>query len=502
MTNHHWVYNRWLWAAVAFVLVSAFFQFIIPNVADIDSFFYIRLASIYNDTGLLNTAFPWIQASVIKGLGSSLWYGFGVLLIPFTIFQDPALGIKIAGLLLTAGALFSFYLVLRKLAVKNPLFWTFFMFFAGPNSMNHLLRTRPQTLSLALLPLFFYFVLKKNFWGTLIIAFCVAWGHLNFAWLPVLVFIAIAMARLAVEKSFNWKGGLATVGGVLLGWLARPNFWLAAKLFYVQVAKQILEKQGGLPLLFGSENLPFAIPMLLEIFFLFLLVLTVAAVFFFRSLRQIGADDKIIVFSSIGLALVFLLMAVLVARRAHDLMVIFGTLGTAAIFNRLKDSTRWFPALVFAAAVLYSGYRTINNLSKKYPPDYLKEPAVWLKENSNAGDVVFNLHWSNFSPLFAWNQKNYYVGGLDPIFQYDYSQNLYWKFHYLSLDEVTKKTCGAIACTREMLEDTYGVLKNDFHAKYVMLTKNDNPAVNQFMSGDPRFEKKFDNGSEIVYLIK
>jgi hypothetical protein len=152
--------------------------------------------------------------------------------------------------------------------------------------------------------------------------------------------------------------------------------------------------------------------------------------------------------------------------------------------------------------VFYSGYRTLNNLQNSYTADYLKEPAIWLKENSNPGDIVFNVHWSNFSPLFFWNQKNYYVGGLDPIFQYAYNSSLYWKFHYLSADQVTKKTCGATACTVSMLEDTHEVLKRDFNAKYILLTKTQNPAVHQWLEGDRRFDKKFENGSEAVYLIK
>ena len=76
--------------------------------------------------------------------------------------------------------------------------------------------------------------------------------------------------------------------------------------------------------------------------------------------------------------------------------------------------------------------------------------------------------------LFYWNQNNYYIGGMDPIFQYAYNPTLYWKFHYLSNDDVTKNTCGAIACTASMLENTHTVLVNDFKAKYIVLEKQRN----------------------------
>src|SRR3989344_1579066 len=103
-------YRQTILIIAAFLAVSAIFHIATPNVADIDSFFYIRLASTYRDAGIFNTEFPWIQHSVIKELSSSLWYGFGILPIPFTFF-DTVLGIKIAGWLLTAAALSVFYLV-------------------------------------------------------------------------------------------------------------------------------------------------------------------------------------------------------------------------------------------------------------------------------------------------------------------------------------------------------------------------------------------------------
>jgi hypothetical protein len=68
---------------------------------------------------------------------------------------------------------------------------------------------------------------------------------------------------------------------------------------------------------------------------------------------------------------------------------------------------------------------------------------------------------------------------------------------------VTKKTCGAPACTVEMLEDTYYSLKNEFKAKYIVLEKYKNQAVYQYLSSDTEhYEKKLDLDSESVFLIK
>ncbi len=412
--------------------------------------------------------------------------------------------IKFVGWLLTGVFLLSFYKVLRNFSVKNPLFWTFFVFFAGPNSLSHFLRTRPQTISLILLPLLFYFIIRKKPWPVLGLAAAISWAHLNFSWLPIAILTIILIVRLGIERSFEWKVAGATALGVITGWFLRPDFLLAGKLLYIQLVKQIIEKQSGLPLLFGFENLPFSIPVFLSLFFVFLVIFSVAVWSLWKNFDRFDLDSRVAVISAMLISVVFLIVSLVVARRAHDLMVLFGILAAAIVFSKIKigDIGKTGLSVALAVAVLYSGSKALINSSNNYPPDYLQESAKWLEDNSFSGDIVFNLHWSHFSPLFAWNNKNYYVGGLDPIFQYEYSPSLYWKFHYLSEDVVTKKTCGAPACTVEMLEDTYQVLKKDFGAKYIILTKAQNPAVNQFLSGDSRFVKTFENDSESVYLIK
>ena len=91
---------------------------------------------------------------------------------------------------------------------------------------------------------------------------------------------------------------------------------------------------------------------------------------------------------------------------------------------------------------------------------------------------------------------------MDPIFQYAHNPTLYWKFHYISNDDVTKKTCGAIACAASTLEDTHTVLINDFKAKYIVLEKQRNPLVYYYLETDPGYEKKLDTKREALYLIK
>ena len=48
--------------AILRVAIAAAFHFLSPNVLDLDSFFYIRLARIYRAGGLPDVEFPWLPS--------------------------------------------------------------------------------------------------------------------------------------------------------------------------------------------------------------------------------------------------------------------------------------------------------------------------------------------------------------------------------------------------------------------------------------------------------
>ncbi|MBI2024564.1 MAG: hypothetical protein HYT03_00520 [Candidatus Harrisonbacteria bacterium] len=493
-----------LWVIAIFVVFAAAWHFGNPNIADPDSFFYMGLASWHRESGVLANDFPWIYHSVVRELSASLWYGFGVFLIPFSLLSIPFWSIKIAGVLLTAAALFSIYWVCKKFGFRWPAFWPFLAFFAAPNSLFHFLMVRPQTISLILAPLLFYFLLRRSFWGIALTSFGIVWFHFNFAWLPVLIFAVIKFYSLLFEKKIVLKEGLTLLAGLLLGWLLRPEPIAAAKLFYIQVFQQIFEKSGGLPLIFGAENYPLSAEILFTNFLVFL-VLWVAGTFF---ISKTAMEKRMLIFCGLTISSIFFLISIIVARRAYDFWIIFGVIFLAAVFSfiegrQVRQAVAYVLGGILVFLILFSGVKTgISLANQGHSPTNLKEVSLWLKENSQPGEIVFNLHWADFSPLFYWNRQNYYTFGLDPIFAYAYNPSLYWKFHYLSIDQVTKKTCGAEACTREQLEDTYEVLVRDFNAKYVLLTKDENPAVDFWISGDDRFQKVFETDNEKIYLIQ
>ncbi len=491
------------------LVISAIFQFSSPNIPDPDSFYHMGHAQLYLSQGLFYTDFPWVQYSVISQYKADLWYGFHILLMPFAYF-GPIVNIKIAGVFLTALALFIFYLVFKKHNIPLPFLWTILIFVSAPNTLNRLLMLRPHTLTLALSAFLLSLLIKGKGWPIALVGFLFAWIHLSLAWVAILIGITVIIFSRNKSSFINF---IHLAGGIVIGWLARPNPIGAIKLAYIQVVQLMLEKQKDIPLLFGRELFPLSPKTLFENFTPLMLIGLVAAIVLIIYLKKnrLQNQEKIFIWSALFLTIIFFLMALFIARRSYDFWSIFTIIFAGAVFTLTKESKigvfkNIFMVVLMASLgflVFYSSIKNARSLKESaVAPNLYKEISLWLKNNSQPGDIVFNVRWSDFPMLFYWNRHNYYIGGMDPIFQYAYNPQLYWKFHYLSNDDVTKKTCGAIACSASTLEDTHAVLINDFRAKYIVLEKQRNPLVYYYLETDPGYEKKLDTKKEALYLIK
>lgn len=509
-------YN-WVFALIFFAALAAVFQFSSQNIADPDGFYHLKHAQIYKDNGIFFKNFPWVQYSSISELKSDLWYGFHILLIPFSGF-DSASGIKTAGIFLTIISLFILRLAFKRIGYGSAFLWTILIFLSAPNIMTRFIMLRPHLLTMALSALIFSFLIRGNAVWVMLFSSILAWTHISMAWIVLIIFGTVFLLKAAIEKKWLWKKAFAVVIGIAAGIIARPNPIGSIELAYIQIIKLLQAKQDDAILLFGSELFPLKWYTLVENFLAFTVVWIISVLIFIAFYKkyflQDNAEKKVFIVSNMILSVLFFGMTLLTARRAHDFWIIFGTMLIASVLHSIisrKYSNDFIKtgfvsalAIAFVFLVFYTPYKSLNTLRDRgTPPDAFKKASLWIKENSNSKDIVFNLHWSDFPMMFFWNSKNYYIGGMDPIFQYSYNPSLYWKFHYLSADEVTKKTCGAPACTAKMLEDTYFVLKNEFEAKYIVLEKYRNPAVYQYLNSDTEhYENKLDLDSESVFMIK
>ncbi|MEK9184055.1 MAG: hypothetical protein AAB890_03220 [Patescibacteria group bacterium] len=513
------------------ILISVLFTLTYNQITDADGFYHIKHSWIYRQQGVLDSSFPWAQYSVINQYSGDIWYGFHVLLLPFTFFSNLVSGIKIGSVAIMAGSLLLVWLAFHRLKFSAPLFWLLFFTFASADALYRFTTLRPHPISLALSLLIFSFLIvrlespKKHFWVLLVIASVFSWVHLSMSWLPVLIVLTIGGIRLLKHQRPDYLSSFAVVLGLLVGWFARPNFWETAKIAYIQIVQLFLSKD--LPLRFGRELTPFVwenfVDQLIPITLFLLAGISVLFYLmfrerdgFFRNLFNCSTPAL----ASLVLTAIFGYMSFGVARRSIEIFVGFAVIFLASISGLflekypgfLKRVTSDIGKLALTGAVLTllffmavkNIYRFSTYVPHSFDPRQLQEVSNWLKEHTRPGQIVFNIHWDRFAQLFFWNDHNYYINGMDPIFQYAYSPELYWKTHFYAIDKATEFTCGEIRCTEEQLISTYEALKRDFKASYLILEKRRNPELKKFLEGvrAPQFYVAIETADEVLYYIK
>ncbi|MGH7887383.1 MAG: hypothetical protein ACREPG_05935, partial [Candidatus Binatia bacterium] len=432
---------------------------------------------------------------------------FHVLLIPFVWLEDPLLGMRLAGVVVTAACLLSVYLVCLRLEIKAAPLWPFVLLFSSAFLLHRLTMLRPHVLSLGLSVLILVLLAIGNLRGVFLAAFALAWLHLSLFFVPLIVLGVFATTKLVTEKSFAWRESAALAGGLAAGWLLRPNPLGAAKIVYVQVFQWTLEKLAGAPLEVGSELRPLALAIHSN-YLAFIGLLSCALLFLLWKLcvsrTPLPAQQQTVLSAAAVLSLGFLLLALLFARRAFDFSSTFGTIVIALVFSRFLSGRKWLRVGLlglFAVLALYGTSLRNRILAIGWQTDRMAGAAQWLEANSRPGDIVFNARWEYFSELFFWNSKNRYVGGMDPIFQYAFDPELY----RAGLSVGTARSsllCATGNCPETIGADGYQVVKEKFKARYVFLLKQADANLYFQLLNDKRFElKKQDEGAAVFEVL-
>ena len=249
-----------LWAAVGFVVfaaaavaTAAYLLLSLPGVPDRDALYHCRHAELYAEQGPFLKEFPWTAYSVIRTYAADIWYGFHLLLAPFTFARDPVRGVKLAGAFDLAALLVLFYIAMRRAGMRLAFLWPFLVLGFTPFLLYRLLMTRPHVISMGLTALLLSCATGGSLWGIGIVSFAITFVHLGFFWVIPLVVGAVIVVKRLGEEPWAWKQAAVALAGGMVGWLLRPNPIGAGKLVYVQIVQLALEKQKGVALLFGAD---------------------------------------------------------------------------------------------------------------------------------------------------------------------------------------------------------------------------------------------------------
>ena len=500
--------------------VAAYFHLRSPNLGDQDALYHYRHAALYASRGLLFTDFPWATCSVLSRIRGDLWYGFHLLLIPFTWIPDAVLGIKLAGIILLAAMMLLYYAALARLRIALAYLWPFVMLFSSPPGLMRLIVTRPHVLSTGLLALLLAFLVRGAAWEVALAAFAVAFFHLNLFWIVVLTAATVLVVQWRVSGRWEWKKCLAALGGVVAGWLLRPEALGTARIAYVQLVELAQAKQAQVPLLYGGELSPADPAGLLTYFAPFLILwlgsITLLATATLKRRGDLAPEQRTLLWSALLLSIFFFELSVVGSLRATDQWKAFSVVlvaATARAFlfrlesHRFPRGRRRTAALVGAgAAVLVLFWRGTGDEAQEWAygtvdPNRYRGAATWLRKYSPPNSVVFNAGWGAFPDLFFWNQQNRYINGMDPIFMYAFDRKLYWEAHHLAAGRATRVTCPLPRCQEAEVRDTYQVLTGDFKASYLFVEKPVTPLLYEYGRSDSRFRLLFEDERSAVFAL-
>ena len=487
---------------------------VMPLVADNDSFYHIRHAWVYRTRGIFDSAFPWTQYSAVRTYAADIWYGFHILLVPLTLLNTLLDGLYCGAFLVTVGALWLAFLAFCRLRVRWPLFWTFFLPLIAADLLYRLTMLRPHALTLGLAMLLFAYLVtqptRRSELAIFLIAAAAAWIHIALIWLPVLLAAVVSVVRLLFREMPEWRKLGAFSAGLALGIVLRPHPAGALHLAYIQVVQFMAAKH--LPLRFGRELFPFFGVHFLDQFMPIsvLLLLAIGILFVLARRKRWSAIDlgsRVAIVASLAVATLFFVLTFTVARRSHEEFIGFAAIFLALIFHQWRPAVREAGAklviLTALVALLCAPVAAIYRFStyQLFNPLEFQAVGEWLAQHAQPGEIVFHPQWDRFAELFFWNPSNYYINGMDPIFEYAYDPHFYWKTHYLANDGTDAYTCGDFPCTDDQVIATHESLQEDFHAAYVVLEKGRNPRLNTYLSTATGFENVFESPTQVVYKV-
>ncbi|HSO73912.1 MAG TPA: hypothetical protein VLU47_03675, partial [Blastocatellia bacterium] len=228
-------------AAFALILVvMGWIEFGGPAILDNDGYYHIRWAKMLRESF---PRLPAFKALPLTTLDEQHYvdhhYLYHVLLIPFT-FGDMRVGAKLAAVVFSSLGIASVFALLVSYRVRYRWLWLAPLIASSEPFLYRMSMTRAPALSVALLGVGAYLILKQKPILLALLSFVFVWSYSLF---PLIIAFAVAhvIAIYLSERRLEFRSILATGIGIVAGLIINPYFPKNLTLF----REHLLMKTGG-----------------------------------------------------------------------------------------------------------------------------------------------------------------------------------------------------------------------------------------------------------------
>lgn len=484
-----------------------------------DQWFYFKISDLFRTNGWSTiTDFKWLYFTNLAqdhlNYGMTLYHFF---LVPFTFFQDKIFGMKLAGTVFASAVPTLVFYVWREMRIKKAFLWAlFFYVFISADILWRLFINRSFVLIDGLILLEIYLLHKKKYWPLFFIAMLHTWWHTGTFWVVPMLAVLYELIRYANSKKVFFKNILAGIVGACAGFIfypphsdqffssMNPKSWIQSLTSYFYGVNTTAAIRHGGEVYKRDFLALFTNNYFIFIAFVFLIVLNIA-LYIYRK-KNNGRDldenaDRVVLREFLFALCIFLALGVIaVSFRFQDLLLpclMMGFAVSVQFFSErgfLKIENSLIRKIMIISGLIFLSYLFANRLldlrnrigdGKSY--EKYEKAAIWLKENTEKNEIIYNTDWGQAPVLFFYNDWNYYVVGLEPKSLYRYDQELYWLWHNISyygtvcddrdckdkLEELLKNKDtsvienGALANAKEIAP----IIKEKFKSKYVFFNQ-------------------------------
>ncbi|MFA6322193.1 MAG: hypothetical protein WCX71_01800 [Candidatus Buchananbacteria bacterium] len=506
LTKPHWGYILiFLFSVMVFSWLQAG-----ATLADPDSFYHAKMAKMILDGGLVMD-FPWLTGTMLSYSFIDHHFLYHLLLLPWVALLPPLFGLKLATVIFASSAILAVYWFLRQLKVGGAFWFTLFLLTINPFIFRLNLAKAPA-LALILMIFCIYQIFNRKYLGLVVVSYLFVW--LYGGW-PIVIVLSLIYCALGLIWPQRWQGWLANrlgrpsiayqnllallhvVVGCLAGLIFSPYFPTNLQFYWEQTYKIALVNYQSV-IAVGGEWYPYSITDLLIAAMPFFILLLLCLMGFIITIRRQSLNAWFFLI----LSFLFFILT-LKSRRYVEYFVPVTVIFCAVSFNNyLPRIKRWFkealpqslwplvPLILFLlfTPIFFSDIKAVRAaFDSGVPLSRYAQASAWLEKSSQPQDIVFNSGWDDFPILFYYNDKNYYIVGLDPTFMYDYNPELYRLWYGISSGQNT--------------ENIYQVIKNVFKAKYVFVSIRQTTTLAETLENNFNFKKVYQDSDAKIFEV-